>query len=587
MRRTNYIGPVRTDDLNNTIYTKASESIDRQRMFLGESYYPSTATRRTTGPFLQYGVIAPPGEYYYTSSNLYTRPVYSLTSVGSTTPLNAAQIYYAAPASTWSNVNNILTDDSNAATAWAASPAVYTYGLAVYNLGLSIPTDAVVRNIYVKVKASCNDDYDSWRDVDVRLTVWALTILGCNNLSTGQPVDTTKTTHTFGGSVESWGLSPESLGSTWPEYLNSSLFGCKIAYQQQTAGGVTPINISVFYMQLVVEYYLTTDPTSQIQVASGSAVTANGQLISVAAPFTIDYGADVTNGSWSDDLIDYDGLISETSYPVSYVKLQYQGLGSSPSTDRYGNTIYTRYTPSYFVSIDTNPPTGDQVLLASFAASRSGSILSGGLFYDERFFTTYRSNAASVYLDPVSKNVSAHTTALDHVTAYGSNTPSATNPHGIRYDDIGAAPASSSVSLYSFAAPTGSIAYLPGTIYQNTFAGPMAVSIMGSASVTRLPEGGVGQVDITYVEVYLKSSATASGSALTGTVYTHDHYYIGRGIDELSANLGASRSGSLSTWFTVFGIIPPSHYYQLSTTFGGATLGNTATASIIGGTNWL
>ena len=233
--------------------------------------------------------------------------------------------------------------------------------------------------------------------------------------------------------------------------------------------------------------------TVDITVATGSALSPNGELIQVTSPLVINLGTAGPTYSW-------------TSSPsvLNYVKIKYQEASGSPGVNDVGTTYFTRYIPSFFITIDGVPPiAASEILLATFTGDATGQIADYPL-HDRRLYVRTITSANAVILDPTTKIVGSFITAEDHINAKGTGTPAPTNPHGLTLADIGGV---SNVAQHWIEAHASAIIDTTGT-YQGVFFNSYQPYITGSP-LSPAPH------------TYISFATPASGAAILagGAVY--------------------------------------------------------------------
>ncbi len=199
-------------------------------------------------------------------------------------------------------------------------------------------------------------------------------------------------------------------------------------------GGVfgSPADYSITTTNL----YVSALNTTSLSIATGSAVDSNGELIRVLSPLTCNVGGSSVNYTWPG-----------SPNVLNYVKLKYIESSGSLRSDLEGlNSYYTRYTGSYYVTINNTLPSSNEILLATFIGDSNGWI-SGSSIQDRRTYIRPITPADAVYLDPSVKPISTHYTVEDHVKAVGTGTPTTTNPHGLSNEDLTGFGVSSHIKL--------------------------------------------------------------------------------------------------------------------------------------------
>ena len=141
------------------------------------------------------------------------------------------------------------------------------------------------------------------------------------------------------------------------------------------------------------------------------------------------FGGSDANYSW---VLPGGPYVDNTMY---YVKIAYAEASGSLKANDAGISYPTRYTDSYFVTINSAIPISGEILLATFTGDTSAHIKS--TIKDERLYIRALVPASGIIVDPTVKPFGACITAEDHILAVGNGTPSATNPHGLTGDDIG------------------------------------------------------------------------------------------------------------------------------------------------------
>lgn len=222
--------------------------------------------------------------------------------------------------------------------------------------------------------------------------------------------------------------------------LHCYLASQSIKIQQASLGNSGGIGNSVTYMSgSIVKGGVYGSPSSYlgnqnfravksssnlIIINSGTALDSLGNLIICTAGFIILIGSSSSTYTW-------------TSSPSvqNYIKLSYKEVPGSYKIDDYGVSKPTRYTDSFYVTINSSLPTSTEILLGTFTADASGNITDTEIV-DRRLYVRTITTADAVSLDPLSVPIAGWTTVEDHILAKGSGTPSSTNPHGITFDDI-------------------------------------------------------------------------------------------------------------------------------------------------------
>jgi len=165
---------------------------------------------------------------------------------------------------------------------------------------------------------------------------------------------------------------------------------------------------------------------NQLFIYAGKALTEAGELIEVLSNLTLNLGSSNSTYSW---------LGSPNT--LNYVKIKYLEIQSAVQTDDQGTSFFTRYNPSYFITINDTPPISNEILLATFISDASGRTIPAQGIIDRRLYIRFIVPASAVRLDPTTKPVTSWVSVEDHVNAKGSGIPSATNPHGLTPGDLG------------------------------------------------------------------------------------------------------------------------------------------------------
>ena len=187
---------------------------------------------------------------------------------------------------------------------------------------------------------------------------------------------------------------------------------------------------------------------NQLFIYAGKALTEEGELIEVTTNLTLNLGSSNSTYSW---------LGSPNT--LNYVKIKYLEVQGAIQSDDQGTPFYTRYNPSYFITVNNAAPTNNEILLATFISDASGRTIPAQGVVDRRLYTRLMVPASAVRLDPTTKPVMEWRSVEDHVNAKGSGTPSATNPHGLTPGDLGL---ENSVAQHRLEAHTSGIVAIDG-----------------------------------------------------------------------------------------------------------------------------
>ena len=158
-------------------------------------------------------------------------------------------------------------------------------------------------------------------------------------------------------------------------------------------------------------------------IYAGTALDSNGEIITIPTDLSIlKTGGFVTNLTWA----------SGPAGPF-YIKLQYYASSGSFKANDAGVSYPTRYTDSYWVTINSVAPLVTDVCIGSFTADAGGAIASA--ITDTRIFVRTKAFDDRTYLS--ASPIGGHTVVKDHILAKGSGTQTTTNPHGITLSDLG------------------------------------------------------------------------------------------------------------------------------------------------------
>ena len=167
---------------------------------------------------------------------------------------------------------------------------------------------------------------------------------------------------------------------------------------------------------------------NKLTIYSGNALDNSGNLINIPIDTTLTSGQITSNYSWTSGMV---GL--------TYVKIKYQESSGSIKPDLVGNLYPTRYTSSYFITIDQNSILfSNELLLAVFMLDSNSNVVGG--VTDNRTYIRPNIPASSVWLNPypaVKQSPASVLSVEDHVNSRGSTTPTLKNPHGTTLQDLG------------------------------------------------------------------------------------------------------------------------------------------------------
>jgi hypothetical protein len=160
-------------------------------------------------------------------------------------------IALAGSSQNWANGTNIYASDNSDAAPAGLTDAQYTNFLGAKDFGFSLPNDAIVTGIQVRIeKEGTHVD-----DKSLRLTLDGTTFVGDDKaaLTTAWPDTDAKVVH--GGTTDEWGLRLTGAD------VNKCTFGCAIACVADATGdtpGVDGVEIQLTY----------TDPTEAVVTSS-------------------------------------------------------------------------------------------------------------------------------------------------------------------------------------------------------------------------------------------------------------------------------------------------------------------------------
>ncbi len=143
----------------------------------------------------------------------------------------------------WANPGNAAVSDNSYATAAIVAPGNKSHYLKATNFGFTLPADAVVRGVVVKIEEKA--DVTAARDWDIRLVVAGTVQQSQNKAKTAVNIVTSgDTVITSGDSQDTWGVT------LTPDEVNDSGFG--VIYQCARIAGaptvsVDSITITVYY----------------------------------------------------------------------------------------------------------------------------------------------------------------------------------------------------------------------------------------------------------------------------------------------------------------------------------------------------
>jgi hypothetical protein len=161
----------------------------------------------------------------------------------------------------WSNVSNISSSNNAYATVAHDSGLNYSDHLQATNFSFTIPTDATIKGVYVRIerKASHNTGVTSRAvDQEVKLLKGGVQT-GDNKADTATIWPTSDTYKTYGSSSDMWGTT------LTPSDVNASTFGVELQIWTDLAAVLTPTS-SVDHIEMTVYYERTPQQTEQIVV---------------------------------------------------------------------------------------------------------------------------------------------------------------------------------------------------------------------------------------------------------------------------------------------------------------------------------
>lgn len=292
------------------------------------------------------------------------------------------------------------------------------------------------------------------------------------------------------------------------------------------------------YLDGGMNLYPSKVSSTEINIARGDALSVSGELVRIEEPQSILYGEGDSWYSWPT------GSINTTNY----IKIAYRESSGSFLFNRFGSKEPRRYIASYYITVDATYPTASELLLGTFQSDYTTGQISGDIT-DRRLYVSVIAPSDSVLLDPTVSPISSHTSFHDHAIAVGSGTPSTTNPHGTSYADIGAAPASSSLSLSRLNSGSVVLDY----VYENT----NAVVYYVASAIEELYRAD----DAATAEMYLQIGSTGSaGSSGTLAGVTYNLSYFKK--YNISGGGGYDDGQNITT--SVRGFVPPGWFWRIS-----------------------
>lgn len=162
-----------------------------------------------------------------------------------------AAIALASSSQNWTNGGNIFASDNSDADCVALTSGQYTNYLVAKDYGFTLPNDAIVTGIQVRIEKEGTHILDK----SLMLTLDGATLVGDDNaaLVTAWPGSDTKVVH--GGIADEWGLRLTGAD------VNRACFGVALACISDATGdtpGVDGIEIQITY----------TDPTEAVTTSS-------------------------------------------------------------------------------------------------------------------------------------------------------------------------------------------------------------------------------------------------------------------------------------------------------------------------------
>jgi len=217
----------------------------------------------------------------------------------------------------WGNPGNVTANDGANATQSGLNGAVQvTDALRGTNFGFSIPSNATIDGIALKIEAlASNNTTASAADSVVKL-VKGGAVAG-NDFASFETLETTATVYTYGGATNLWGTS-------WsPTDINASNFGAQVQYEIDRTARFA-CTVSVDYIEITVYYTIATTLTADASSYTLLGIDANfvkgfGDLFNV--------GTFVLNGIAT-------GLVYSRIFPADTVAYAVAGQGA--------NTLFNR-----------------------------------------------------------------------------------------------------------------------------------------------------------------------------------------------------------------------------------------------------
>lgn len=154
----------------------------------------------------------------------------------------------------WTSATNAIVSDNIYATSVLLLGQITNY-LKATNFGFSIPSDATITGITVKIERSSNT-LNATHDNSVKLTVSGATT-GNDKADAGTEWPTSDTVATYGTATDLW-------GGTWtPSQINDSTFGVEVSAIADLAG-----TAQIDYVSITVDYTGSNKPGNQMNHVS-------------------------------------------------------------------------------------------------------------------------------------------------------------------------------------------------------------------------------------------------------------------------------------------------------------------------------
>ena len=203
----------------------------------------------------------------------YQTRIAQAASIGPNNPSSADGTSQAGGGTvTWTNPTYIFSSDNNRATA-ALAKGVISYYLQATGFGFNIPSDAVIKGIYVEVERSIAEATTYTKDNSIKIIQGGV-ITGTEHADTTVtwPANNADAYKAYGSSTDLWGL-------TWtPAQINASNFGVAVQAKNTKTGGAYTNTAQVDHIRITV--YYNRPPTVNLNTpADGSSISTTTPIL--------------------------------------------------------------------------------------------------------------------------------------------------------------------------------------------------------------------------------------------------------------------------------------------------------------------